>query len=137
MIFVNIPVKKTEVARHKRIDYLGALNIVTFLVLFLLVLNTGGVILPWTHPLIMACLPLSFVFLGAFILTEKKFAKEPILPLEIMKDRTVAAACMASSFCVMTFYCTVGIFSSHFGTLTTKYLSLVLFFAFIFHASRI
>jgi hypothetical protein len=109
MIFVNIPVKKTEVARHKRIDYLGALNIVTFLVLFLLVLNTGGVILPWTHPLIMACLPLSFVFLGAFILTEK-FAKEPILPLEIMKDRTVAAACMFSLFSSMSAYCIVGFF---------------------------
>ena len=106
-LFVNVPLKKVDTAPHKRIDYFGALHIVVFLTLFLLALNTGGTVVPWTHPLVLVCLPLSFVFLAAFVYTEKHVAKEPIIPLGIFQDRTVAATCLNFLFMVMSVYCAV------------------------------
>jgi len=94
-------------APHKRIDYAGALNIVLFLTLFLLAINTGGALVPWTHPLVLTCLPLSFVFLAGFVYTEKYVASEPIIPLGIFEDRSVAAACLTFLFMVASIYCAV------------------------------
>ena len=111
-LFVNVPLKKVDTAPHRRIDYFGALHIVVFLTLFLLALNTGGTVVTWTHPLVLICLPLSFVFLAAFVYTEKHVAEEPIIPLGIFEDRTVAAACLTFLFMVMSVYCAVREFPS-------------------------
>jgi hypothetical protein len=100
-------VRQTGEARHKRVDYVGALNLVLFLTLFLLALNTGGSLLPWSHPLVLTCLPLSFCFLATFVFTEKRLAKEPIIPLEILQDRTVASSCLTVFFMVMSMFCVV------------------------------
>ncbi|CCX32435.1 Similar to Multidrug resistance protein fnx1; acc. no. Q09752 [Pyronema omphalodes CBS 100304] len=90
---------------HKRVDYLGSLSMVLFLTIFLLALNTGGSLLPWSHPLVLICLPLSCVFLGLFIYTELHWAKEPIIPLGIFSDLTVASACLTYLFLSMSVYC--------------------------------
>ncbi|KAF8534609.1 major facilitator superfamily domain-containing protein [Trichophaea hybrida] len=104
-LFVKIPVKKIDIAPRKRIDYVGALNIVLFLTLFLLAINTGGTLVPWTHPLVLTCLPLSFIFLAGFVYTEKYIANEPIIPLGIFEDRSVAAACLTFLFMATSIYC--------------------------------
>ncbi|KAA8892841.1 major facilitator superfamily domain-containing protein [Sphaerosporella brunnea] len=104
LLFVNIPIKRTSEARHKRVDYLGSLTLVLFLLLFLLALNTGGSLVPWTHPLVLTSLPLSALFLAAFIYTETHFAKEPIIPLTSFKDRTVIGACLTFLFMVMSMF---------------------------------
>lgn len=44
---INVPVKETETAKIKRVDFLGAITLVSALVLFLLGLNSGGNIVPW------------------------------------------------------------------------------------------
>lgn len=102
--FVRIPVKKTSVARHKRVDYAGAFTLVMSLVLLLVALNTGGNLFPWTHPLILACLLLSSLCLFAFGYIEKYLAKEPVIPVGLLADRTVLAACMANWFMVMSLF---------------------------------
>lgn len=102
--FVRIPVRETSMARHKRVDYAGAFTLVSSLVLLLVTLNTGGNILPWGHPLVLTCLLLSAICLLAFVYIEKSLAKEPMIPVGLLTDRTVLAACMTNWFMVMSVF---------------------------------
>ena len=106
MVFfvVKVPVKKTQRSALKRVDYLGSLVLTCALVLFLLGLNTGGNFLPWTHPLVLTALPLSLVFLLIFIYVEDKKALEPIIPIRLLLNRTVASACLSYWFVFMAYF---------------------------------
>ena len=101
---VKIPVKTTEKSAFRRVDYLGSLTLTCALVLFLLGLNTGGNVLPWTHPLVVSSLPLSGAFLLVFIYVEEKVAVEPVIPVRLLLDRTVASACMSYCLSFMAYY---------------------------------
>jgi MFS family permease len=98
---VNVPVKKTETPSIKRVDFQGALTLVSALVLLLFGLNAGGNTVPWTHPLVLTTLPLSALLFGAFVYVEEKFASEPIIPVRLLLDRTVASACLTNWFNTM------------------------------------
>ncbi|TRX96264.1 hypothetical protein FHL15_002988 [Xylaria flabelliformis] len=76
---VHIPPKTSEKSRLRRIDFTGVLSLVTFLVFLLLGLNTGGNIVPWTHPLPLTILPLSLVALIFFVVWESRVA-QPVIP---------------------------------------------------------
>ena len=104
MVFftVKIPVKHSEKSAIKRIDFLGAATLITALVLLLLGLNSGGNVVPWNHPLIYTSLPLSLVFLLAYIYIEDKHASEPIIPVRLLLNRTVLSACLTNWFFSMT-----------------------------------
>ncbi|KAJ5720417.1 uncharacterized protein N7483_008351 [Penicillium malachiteum] len=103
-IKVKIPVKETDEARIKRVDFLGAITLILTLVTLLLGLNTGGNQVPWTHPIVLVSLPLSAVFLGLFIYVEARVASEPVIPVKLLLDRTVAAACLTNWFTSMTVF---------------------------------
>ena len=87
-----------------RVDFLGSFTLVSSLVLLLLGLTTGGNIVPWTHPLATVSIPLSAVLFGCFIMVEQKIAREPILPLHLLRDRTVLCACLTNFFVNLTIY---------------------------------
>lgn len=101
---VKIPVKEKSVSRIKRVDFLGALTLVSSLVLLLLGLNSGGNIVPWTHPLVVIALPLSLVSLLFFIYVEDRIAKEPIIPVRLLLHGTVACACLTNWFMTMCIF---------------------------------
>ncbi|OQD73908.1 hypothetical protein PENDEC_c013G05835 [Penicillium decumbens] len=101
---VNIRVKETDEARIKRVDFLGAVTLVITLVTLLLGLNTGGNQVPWTHPIVLASLPLSALFLGVFIYVEALVAPEPVIPVKLLLNRTVASACLTNWFTTMATY---------------------------------
>jgi len=101
---VKIPIKVTEESRLKRVDFLGAFTLVTALVLLLLGLNSGGNIVPWKHPLVYISLPLSALFLGAFVYIEDKVASEPVIPVRLLLNRTVASACLTNWFLSMAWF---------------------------------
>ncbi|CAI7570305.1 unnamed protein product [Penicillium glandicola] len=103
-IKVDIPVKESETARIKRVDFLGAITLVLTLVTLLLGLNTGGNQVPWTHPLVLASLVTSAVFLGLFIYVEAEVASEPVIPVRLLLNRTVAAACLTNWFVTMAVF---------------------------------
>lgn len=103
-IVVKIPVKETEESPWKRIDFLGASTLVIALVLLLVGLNSGGNQVSWTHPLVLTTLPLSFVFLAAFIYIEDRIASEPVIPVRLLLDRTVFSACLTNWLTTMTVY---------------------------------
>ncbi|PYI36610.1 MFS general substrate transporter [Aspergillus indologenus CBS 114.80] len=103
-VMVKVPVKDTDDAKLKRVDFFGALTLVTTLVLFLLGLNTGGNQVPWTHPLILVSLPLSAVSFALFLYIEAKIAAEPVIPVRLLLDRTVFSACLTNWFSTMTVF---------------------------------
>ncbi|KAL2870322.1 major facilitator superfamily domain-containing protein [Aspergillus lucknowensis] len=103
-VTVKIPAKDSQKGKLKRVDFLGAVTLITALILLLLGLNTGGNKLPWTHPFILTTLPLSVVVLGIFIYIEANNASEPIIPVRLLLDRTVLAACLANWFSTMNVY---------------------------------
>ena len=106
---VRIPPKKSEKSKLSRVDFLGSFTLLVTLILFLLGINSGGNIVPWTHPLVLVSLPLSLVGLAIFVYIEAYVASEPVIPVKLLLNRTVAAACMTNWFIVMvtfmiTFY---------------------------------
>lgn len=50
-------------------------------------------------------LPLSFVFLLAFIFIEDRIASEPVIPVRLLLNRSVAAACLTNWFMTFVFSC--------------------------------
>ncbi|KAI0004007.1 MFS general substrate transporter [Xylariaceae sp. FL0662B] len=97
---VRIPPKVSEKSYLARIDFTGAFSLIVFLVLLLLGLNAGGNLVPWVHPLPLTTLPLSFAALIGFILWESR-AKQPVIPVRLLLDRTVFTACMTNLLCCM------------------------------------
>ncbi|KAF4624518.1 hypothetical protein G7Y89_g13651 [Cudoniella acicularis] len=92
----NPQVGLTKLAKWKRIDFTGAFLLVATLVAFLLALTTGD----WTSPLVLIALPLSFVLALAFIYFER-FHAEPIIPVTLLLNRTILAACLTNWFATM------------------------------------
>lgn len=101
---VDIPVKVTDKNRLKRVDFLGAFTLVAALVLLLLALNSGGNIVPWNHPLVYVSLPLAALSLAAFVYVEDKVASEPVIPVRLLLNRTVASACLTNWFASMALF---------------------------------
>ncbi|KAF3903216.1 hypothetical protein ABW20_dc0102747 [Dactylellina cionopaga] len=102
-LLVDIPVRNTSEGALKRVDFLGATTLVSSLILLLVGLNTGGNLLPWTHPLVLTTIPLSFAILVLFIYAESR-AKEPIIPVHLLLLRTTWSACLTNWFFVMSVY---------------------------------
>ncbi|KAF5005271.1 hypothetical protein FDECE_8257 [Fusarium decemcellulare] len=81
-----------------RVDFLGAFLLAMFILLLLLPLELGGKELPWSHPLVPALFAAAVVFLALFALVEKRWAKEPILDLELFKQRDVVLCLLIIAF---------------------------------------
>ena len=87
-----------------RVDFLGSFLSVTTMSCLLLGLTAGGNIVPWSHPLVYVSLILAVISLAAFIGVEEKVAREPILSLHFLKDRTVLCSCLTSWSFHLTLY---------------------------------
>ncbi|KAJ8071093.1 hypothetical protein OCU04_001436 [Sclerotinia nivalis] len=85
-------------SKLKRIDYLGSISLFMTLVMLLLGMSAGGNTVSWTNPIVLISLPLSFISLMIFIVTELKYAKEPIIPLPLLCDLSVAGGCLTNAF---------------------------------------
>ena len=97
--------QQENVSRLSRVDFAGSATLVTAFVLLLTALNSGGNLVPWTHPLIITSLFLAGLFLAAFVHVETYIAKEPIIPLHLLTNPSVLAACLVNWFM------TVGVFT--------------------------
>ncbi|MNF85253.1 Multidrug resistance protein 3 [compost metagenome] len=81
--------KKPDKTIRLKIDYAGAILLVTATVSFLLALKMGGTNYAWSSWEIIGLFALGAGALTAFLLVERR-AAEPILPLGMFKNRTVA-----------------------------------------------
>ena len=110
-ILVRMPTKEVSDVEKKwrRVDVLGSLVLVSAIILLLVGLNSGGNTVPWNHPLVLASLPMSFILFAGFAYVEINIALEPIIPVKLLLNQTVLAACLTSWFFSMaqlalTFY---------------------------------
>ena len=99
IFYINVPlgvlalvviglVFKPHVAHVKhKIDYMGAAFLAASLTCIILFTSQGGTLLPWSSPQLWFTLTLGFITLGGFIY-EERLADEPIMPLELFKERT-------------------------------------------------
>ncbi|KAJ5587606.1 Major facilitator superfamily domain general substrate transporter [Penicillium hispanicum] len=85
-----------------RIDFAGAVTLVSSLVLLLTGLNHDGS-QPAT-PMSAVVVLLGTMLFALFIVIEWRWAREPIIPLSLFQQRTVVAACLAAWFMSMAFY---------------------------------
>ncbi|KAK4127389.1 MFS general substrate transporter [Parathielavia appendiculata] len=92
---VDVPPKVSNKSLLARIDFGGSFLTVGFLVLVLLGLNAGGNLVPWTDPLVLTTIPLGFAMLVALVWWESR-AKQPIIPVRLLLDRTVLTACVTN-----------------------------------------
>ncbi len=101
MIVAKTPALKA--GRGGKIDILGAALVVAAFVPLLLALSWGGHLYPWASPTIVGLLTVTAVSLALFVWVELK-APEPILPLDLFKNR-VFVCCNAASFIIsMAFF---------------------------------
>lgn len=80
-----------------KIDVLGLLSGTAAVILLLIPISSGGHAgTPWDSPEIIAMFAIGGVCLVAFILVEWKFARLPMMPLEMFKKPSVAAMLVQS-----------------------------------------
>jgi EmrB/QacA subfamily drug resistance transporter len=101
IFYVNLPVgvlalfvigvvfhSRAEHVRHA-IDYLGAATLAGGLACIVLFTSLGGTTEPWGSPQSIALIVIGVALLCVFLLVESR-AEEPILPLELFRNRTFA-----------------------------------------------
>lgn len=99
-VLVRVPPKQSDRSYLARIDFVGVAFTSSFLVLLLLGLSSGGNLVAWSHPLPLTAVPLSLVVFGLFVWWESR-ARQPIIPVRLLADRTVLAACLCNLLCSM------------------------------------
>jgi EmrB/QacA subfamily drug resistance transporter len=104
--FVNLPLAALAltvvwfgfVRRPRReehsIDYVGAVLLTAGAAAGLLAAVWGGTEYPWSSPVVIGLFVTAAVLLGSFVFQERR-AKEPILPLELFRERIFSAAAVA------------------------------------------
>jgi hypothetical protein len=86
------------VAGLKAIDWLGSLLIVGGTLMLLLGLQFGGESYPWDSAIVLCLIIVGVFVMALFFINEWRFAKYPILPLDIFRERS-NLACLAVCFC--------------------------------------
>jgi MFS family permease len=91
---VKLPVRKPErfSTKVKRLDWLGLAVLLPSIVCLLLAMQWGGTQFPWSSARIIVLLVLSALLMVSFLLTQWKQEEDAMLPLRILRQRTVATS---------------------------------------------
>src|SRR5205085_1110083 len=87
VLAVTLP--STEAPSRPAIDYLGASLLAAALSAIVLVASLGGTTWPWASAQTVLVALAGILLLGAFIAAERS-AREPVLPLRLMRNRVFA-----------------------------------------------
>ncbi|KAI5375804.1 hypothetical protein J4E82_005514 [Alternaria postmessia] len=82
----------------KAIDWLGIFTFLGFTLMILLGLDFGGVLFPWSSAKVIALLVVGGAMILAFIYSEAKMAKYPLIPMTLFRRRTNIAAFLVVFF---------------------------------------
>ncbi|MEW5762896.1 MAG: MDR family MFS transporter [Bacillota bacterium] len=91
IIMLLLFLKEEKEHTRPRLDYLGSLTLAAGVGALLLALLQGGTYLPWMSPAILGLFALAAVCLTFFLRVESR-APEPMLPLDLFRDRVIAVA---------------------------------------------
>lgn len=87
LLFFHETVSRSEV----RIDYVGTLLLTPTIIAFMIMLVQGGTAWPWLSRQTLLLAAVTGVGAVLFVLQEKR-APEPLLPLDLLQDRTIVLA---------------------------------------------
>ena len=105
VFFLRMPMPKEKfIEKLKRIDYVGTCIVLAFAILFLLAMNFGGQTFPWKSAAVIVPLVLTVLLVGLLVLVESKFAREPLMPPRLFKNRTVVSILVTYWFVGITFF---------------------------------
>ncbi|KAL8691558.1 MAG: hypothetical protein Q9218_003237 [Villophora microphyllina] len=94
LLFLDVHNPKTRlVDGMKAIDWFGSISIIGLTVMLLLGLNFGGTTFPWDSPKVICLIVFGCFMSVLFVFSEKRLAQYPLIPLDLLKDRS----------CVMSF----------------------------------
>ena len=88
----------------KKIDFAGALVLVTGLSTQLVGLSLGGNVLPWGNQWVIGSLVVSCILLAAFVLVESKTTAIPIIPLRMLSGRLSISVQLTNLFAGLAAY---------------------------------
>ncbi|KAJ1722833.1 hypothetical protein LPJ53_002802 [Coemansia erecta] len=97
LLLVRSDARRNETFSEKlaRVDFFGALMLVTGLMLLLLGLSWGGRVYPWVAPVVIICISVGLLLLCVFVFVEGKLVLEPIIDPGILRYRNVALSILA------------------------------------------
>ncbi|KAF7584690.1 Major Facilitator Superfamily protein [Clavispora lusitaniae] len=85
----------------KRVDFLGAFLLVSAFMSILTAASMGGKQLAYSSPFFITLIIVSAALLVAFVYVETYVSSEPIIPMEVMTERTVLASSLSNWFYTM------------------------------------
>lgn len=91
----------TLAERLKKIDYLGAITIVSAVICFMLATSMGGNLKAWSDPMVVGCLVASVVLAILFCIVEAKVAQNPLMPWHIVSSQTPLACSLLNFWTLM------------------------------------
>jgi EmrB/QacA subfamily drug resistance transporter len=112
IFYVNLPIgavalvviaralRRPHSAQAHRIDYLGAVILTSCTTAFLLILTLGGTEWPW-RSIEVASLTAVTVVLAMVFVAHVRGVQEPLLPLELFRNRLFVVACAVLGFTFM------------------------------------
>lgn len=88
-LFLDVHNPKTTFADGmKAIDWFGSVSVIGLTVMLLLGLNFGGATFPWDSPKVICLIVFGCLMSVLFVFSERKLAKYPLMPLDLLKDRS-------------------------------------------------
>ncbi|KAF2108865.1 MFS transporter-like protein [Lophiotrema nucula] len=82
----------------KAVDWIGIFTFLAFTLMVLLGLDFGGTIFPWDSAKVIALLVVGGIMIFAFIYSEARVARYPLIPMELFQSRTNVAAFAVTFF---------------------------------------
>jgi MFS family permease len=99
LIFLDVKHEHTSfIDGMKAIDWLGIFTFLACTLMLLLGLDFGGVLFPWDSAKVIALLVVGGAMIFAFIYSEAKFAKYPLIPMSLFKRKTNIATFLVVFF---------------------------------------
>ncbi|KAL5336754.1 major facilitator superfamily domain-containing protein [Aspergillus crustosus] len=95
VLFLDVHNPRTSIIDGiKAVDWFGSLSILAISIMVLLGLDFGGDTFPWDSPKVVCLIVFGSLMSIAFIYSEKRLAKYPLMPLHIFKSRSNIACFM-------------------------------------------
>ncbi|KAF2871043.1 MFS transporter-like protein [Massariosphaeria phaeospora] len=99
MFFLDIQHEHTSfVEGIKALDWAGMTTFLGFTLMVCLGLNFGGAIFPWDSGKVIALLVVGGIMVFAFVYSEARVAKYPLIPMQLFSKRTNVAAFLVTFF---------------------------------------
>jgi MFS family permease len=99
LLFLDVHNPKTKVLDGvKAIDWCGSLSILALTLMLLIGLEFGGAVLPWNSPTVVCLLVFGSLTILFFVYSEKRLAKYPLMPLNMLEHRSNVACLLLCFF---------------------------------------